>query len=140
MLTGQHPWNINNNFLMLKQITTGTFPIPDFVSPDAADLIKNLIVVIPELRFTPEQVLAHPWMERVLSKHKMQNSILPPLIRRSASFDITKYNFFDDSDLIPPSIAIPHLTSIKYRKVEPSKSRRIIIKSQSNSPLSENQL
>ena len=137
MLTGQHPWNINNSFLMHQQILTGTYPIPDYLMPDAVDLIKNLMAVIPEFRLSPEQVLNHPWIQRMLrTQKKNQPSILPPLIRRSVSLDLAKICNDESIKLIPQQSSIPQLKQLKP-KIEGKRSRIMFSKSRSITPIVE---
>ena len=38
--------------------------IPDYVSPEAADLIKRLLRLKPEERLALTEVLVHPWIKK----------------------------------------------------------------------------
>ncbi|OHT16181.1 CAMK family protein kinase [Tritrichomonas foetus] len=63
MVTGEHPWNISNTSIMLRQILKGSFTVPSFVSPKCKELIVGMIRVDPHQRFTMDQILSHPWMK-----------------------------------------------------------------------------
>ncbi|KAL7275748.1 spindle assembly checkpoint kinase [Rhizina undulata] len=45
-----------------RRIVKGDMKIPDHVSPEAADLIKRLLVLRPEQRIPLEEVAKHPWI------------------------------------------------------------------------------
>ena len=67
MVTGEHPWNILNMSIMLRQILTGSYTYPGYVSPLCRDLIDSMLVVDPRDRATIERVERHPWL-RLSSK------------------------------------------------------------------------
>uniref|UniRef100_A0A8C8VLE6 Serine/threonine-protein kinase Chk2 n=1 Tax=Pelusios castaneus TaxID=367368 RepID=A0A8C8VLE6_9SAUR len=67
-LSGYPPFNEQNTLLSLKdQITRGEYTfIPGewkHVSDMALDLVKKLLVVDPNKRFTTEEALGHPWLQ-----------------------------------------------------------------------------
>ncbi|OHT04484.1 CAMK family protein kinase [Tritrichomonas foetus] len=64
MVTGEHPWNILNTNVMLQQILTATFEVPEYVSPDCTDLIRKMIVVEPDDRLTIEEIKNHPFIHK----------------------------------------------------------------------------
>lgn len=70
MITGEHPWNISNTSIMLRQILKGAYTIPSYVSPKCKDLIKGMMKVDPQGRMTMEQILQHPWL-KAASKAKV---------------------------------------------------------------------
>lgn len=53
-------------YTLAQQIKSGIFDYPspywDSVGDAALDLIDSMIVVDPEMRYTAEQCLVHPWM------------------------------------------------------------------------------
>ena len=63
MVTGEHPWNILNMSIMLRQILTASFTFPGYVSPLCRDLINSMLVVDPNERATIERVEAHSWLK-----------------------------------------------------------------------------
>lgn len=64
MVTGEHPWNISNTSIMLRQIISGTYSIPSFVSKDCADLIRKLMCVNSKQRIKMDQILSHPFLKK----------------------------------------------------------------------------
>merc|ERR1712187_198788 len=48
-----------------EQIKSGQYSIPDFVSPDARDLLQHMLQVDPKKRFKLEDVKAHRWLASV---------------------------------------------------------------------------
>lgn len=90
MVTGQHPWNLNDSEMMENQIKTATYPMPMSLSVFVIDLISRLIVVNPLQRLDASQVLSHTWItSRIAQLPNFQNVVqsLPPLMRRSISFE-----------------------------------------------------
>jgi len=87
MVTGEHPWNITNTSIMLRQILKGTYTIPSYISPQCKDLITKMMQVNPRDRISIENIVKHPWLQNAEnSKLKIPNSgssnslsPLPPL-------------------------------------------------------------
>ena len=90
MVTGEHPWPIENTNQMLRQIMSAEFTIPSYVSIECQNLIYNLIRIDPNERFTMEEILEHPWLElgkKIKSKISLPNKPLnPPSIEEISSF------------------------------------------------------
>jgi len=71
MVTGEHPWNISNTSIMLRQILKGSYTVPPFVSSQCKDLITRMMNVNPKDRITIDDIIKHPWMKMAAkSKHK----------------------------------------------------------------------
>lgn len=86
MVTGEHPWNITNTSIMLRQILKGSYTVPNFVSPKCKELIQGMMKVDPHQRMTMEQVLQHPWLKAaqkakitLTQNIKVETPVLPPL-------------------------------------------------------------
>jgi len=66
LLSGIHPFQIADEDLMLDNIQNGKWnwvgPNWPRISPEAKDLIVNMMNINPNLRFTIDQCLTHPWM------------------------------------------------------------------------------
>ncbi|RYP72127.1 hypothetical protein DL769_004511 [Monosporascus sp. CRB-8-3] len=60
-LVGEAPFE-DVPIMTTRRIARGDMKIPSFVSAEAADLIKGLLVVNPEKRLTLEEVQEHPWI------------------------------------------------------------------------------
>ncbi|CAG9864430.1 unnamed protein product [Phyllotreta striolata] len=65
-LTGKTPFDCSNSHGICKKISKGQFSVPSFVSNEAKDLIRKLIVLEPDSRLDSIGVLEHPW----ILKHK----------------------------------------------------------------------
>lgn len=66
LLCGFCPFYDENTAALFNLITSGSYSFPspywDHISASAKDLITHLLDVDPKKRFTPAQVLAHPWV------------------------------------------------------------------------------
>ncbi|KAK0113322.1 spindle assembly checkpoint kinase [Cadophora gregata] len=60
-LVGEAPFE-DSQVLTYKRIVRCDMTIPSYVSPEAKDLIKSLLVVEPEKRLPLDQVQKHPWI------------------------------------------------------------------------------
>ncbi|KAK8857852.1 hypothetical protein M9Y10_012947 [Tritrichomonas musculus] len=89
MLTGYLPWTrFRNQASLFQQILDGDFVIPNHVSVQAAYLIRMLMDVIPEQRFSLNDVLASDWMKStvpMLSPINKSNDEKKPFVINSAS-------------------------------------------------------
>ena len=65
MLTGQLPWTKRNQSQLFQQIKRGEYSIPSYVSPEAKNMIRNLMCVNIENRYTIEQALNDPWLKGI---------------------------------------------------------------------------
>lgn len=61
LVTGNLPFDDENIRRLLNKVKTGLFYIPEFVSPDAKDLIKRMLVVDPAKRISMAEIMRHPW-------------------------------------------------------------------------------
>ncbi|KAF2437832.1 serine/threonine-protein kinase-like protein [Karstenula rhodostoma CBS 690.94] len=60
-LVGEAPFE-DTQIMTQRKIVRGEYTVPHFVSPEARDLIKKLLVVDPEKRIALEDVERHPWI------------------------------------------------------------------------------
>ena len=65
MLNGHLPWTKRNEKQLVRQILTGEYFVPANVSDAAQSLIRGLISVDVEKRWTIDQVLACEWLHNV---------------------------------------------------------------------------
>ena len=63
LLTGTLPFDDDDESIMREKIITGRFEIPDWLSPEARDLIQNILQHDPTKRVTIPQILAHSWFK-----------------------------------------------------------------------------
>lgn len=61
-LTGRPPFESTSYDETYKRISRAQFTVPDYVSDEAKDLMKRLLVVNPEKRLELNEVLKHPWI------------------------------------------------------------------------------
>ncbi|OKL60277.1 Serine/threonine-protein kinase ark1 [Talaromyces atroroseus] len=60
-LVGEAPFE-DTPVMTQRRIARGDMSIPSFISPEARDLIKRLLVLDPEKRISLEEVQQHPWI------------------------------------------------------------------------------
>ncbi|TVY58779.1 Serine/threonine-protein kinase ark1 [Lachnellula cervina] len=60
-LVGEAPFE-DTPVMTQRKISRGEMTVPGFVSPEAKDLIKRLLVLDPEKRISLDQVQEHPWI------------------------------------------------------------------------------
>jgi len=62
MICGNAPFDENINAKTYKRIKKCDLKIPDYVTPDATDLLQKILVVNPNDRLSLEEILKHPWV------------------------------------------------------------------------------
>ncbi|KAI9888878.1 MAG: spindle assembly checkpoint kinase [Vezdaea aestivalis] len=62
-LVGEAPFE-DTPVMTQRRIARGEMTVPAFVSPEAKDLVKRLLVLDPEKRIPLEEVQQHPWIIR----------------------------------------------------------------------------
>lgn len=65
LLCGRFPFSAKTYPDLYKKIARGVFTVPEELSLAAKDLIRNLLVVDPERRYTLAQTRLHPWLAGV---------------------------------------------------------------------------
>ncbi|KAF2795902.1 kinase-like protein [Melanomma pulvis-pyrius CBS 109.77] len=60
-LVGEAPFE-DTQVMTYRKIARGEYTVPNFVSAEAKDLIKRLLVIDPEKRIPLEDVETHPWI------------------------------------------------------------------------------
>lgn len=63
MLCGYLPFDEESKSLLYQKILACKYSIPKFVSPQAADLIRRLLVRNVKKRLTIAQIMQHPWFK-----------------------------------------------------------------------------
>ena len=61
MVTGNLPFNDNNEMSLYKQIINGKYFIPSFVSKKCSDLIKKMLITNPIKRINLNEIKEHSW-------------------------------------------------------------------------------
>ncbi|CAL1711086.1 unnamed protein product [Somion occarium] len=67
LLTGTLPFDDDDELVMREKVITGVFEDPEWLTDEARDLIKNVLVVDPTKRLTIAQILDHPWFKTAAS-------------------------------------------------------------------------
>ncbi|RJE21140.1 serine threonine-protein kinase [Aspergillus sclerotialis] len=75
-LVGEAPFE-DTPIMTQRRITKADMTVPSFVSPEARDLIKRLLVLDPEKRIPLDEIPRHPW----IVKHCMKDD---PSMKRSS--------------------------------------------------------
>lgn len=79
MMTGLPPFYCEDVQQMYNKIMTGSLPIPDTMSPEAADLITKLLERDPALRLQePSQIRAHPFFASLNWDALLAKQVPPP--------------------------------------------------------------
>ena len=80
LLCGYPPFNADNDPEIMKVVEKGKYSFPDedwaSVSPMAKDLIKEMLILNPDKRFSAEQCLNHPWIKSYTSGQHIDAPIL----------------------------------------------------------------
>ena len=61
MLCGHLPFEDSNTANLYKKILAGEFKLPNYLSAEAGDMLKKILVTEPEKRYTIEKIRSHPW-------------------------------------------------------------------------------
>lgn len=75
MLCGFLPFEDDNNDKLYEKILIGKFEIPPFVSDNAKDLIRRILVVNPNHRLKINQIIKHPWFKQFNDKICLNNGL-----------------------------------------------------------------
>jgi serine/threonine protein kinase len=65
MLTGTLPFQAIGASELNRRILRGQFMLPEYLSAEAADLIRQMLTLSPERRVTLDGIRAHPWLRGV---------------------------------------------------------------------------
>ncbi|KAF7730309.1 hypothetical protein EC973_002553 [Apophysomyces ossiformis] len=62
MLAGEMPFDDDSEIITRRKIVKGDYEIPSYFSPEASDLIRNVLKLNPAERLTMDQIINHPWL------------------------------------------------------------------------------
>ena len=100
MLGGVQPFKANSILELEKNIMKGDFKPLEEVSPEANDLIKGMLQVNPKKRFGVDDILNHPWLDKVdLNQREKLNLFTEAEKILMSKFDVN-YLSSDKSELI----------------------------------------
>lgn len=157
-VVGQLPWTKRNHSELFKQIKSGDYLIPSFLTDDCKDLLEKFLTVDTNKRITIEEALKHPWFDPLGKSVEYEAQVkLPDLSLKKVDcfFDkihdssiqlidsernVSQGNFevgILSKILESSKISITRLAALKVRKTEPAASttrlRRVISKRMSDS-------
>jgi aurora kinase len=72
-LVGEAPFE-DTPVMTQRRIARADMSVPSFVSPEARDLIKKLLVLDPEKRIPLEEIQRHPWIVKHCVKDAKRTS------------------------------------------------------------------
>jgi 5'-AMP-activated protein kinase catalytic alpha subunit len=61
LICGYLPFEDPNTANLYKKILNGEFTIPKIASDDAKDLIRNILMTNPEVRYRVQDIRRHAW-------------------------------------------------------------------------------
>ena len=89
MTVGTVPWtHVSNEKALLIEICEARYHLPDNLSNNLRDLISSLMRPQPLMRYTPIQVLSHPWVNNISSS--IHNTYFSSSTRKGSSFSEPK--------------------------------------------------
>ncbi|VDM49969.1 unnamed protein product [Toxocara canis] len=87
LLCGYPPFYDENDANLFAQIIRGEYefdsPYWDEISDSAKDFISHLMCCDPEMRYTCEQALAHPWISGNTARTKDIHCLVAPHLKKS---------------------------------------------------------
>lgn len=86
MVTGQLPWTKHNYTQLFHQIQQGQYRVPESLSPECQEMIKGMMTVDPESRWTIDELLTCSWLGPCDVKIDSEN----PLARHAAAVSLRK--------------------------------------------------
>jgi len=106
MLCGNLPFSESQEDIIVKKIKKHDYIIPDYLSKEAKDLLKHILIINPKERYNINQIQNHPWFNLV--KPRMMPGI----------------NF--EEDIIPVDDKI--LDMVKNYGFDPAECKELLIK------------
>ena len=76
MLCGFLPFEDKNNQNLYKKIIKGEFYTPDYLSPNAVDILHKILNTEPSKRYNIEQIKSHPWFKMINPKINIIEGLL----------------------------------------------------------------
>ncbi|OMJ80433.1 hypothetical protein SteCoe_19338 [Stentor coeruleus] len=95
LLTGTLPFDDISMPALISNIKSAKFIIPHYITPNASDLLKKLIIVNQSHRLTIPQIFKHAWISEAFPIH-IRNKQKPYIIDENIFRDVLKYPKFAD--------------------------------------------
>ena len=64
LLCGYLPFEDKNTKILYKKILSGDYKVPRVVKTQARDLMKKIMSVHPDKRYTIDQIRSHAWYKK----------------------------------------------------------------------------
>ncbi|ORY97534.1 hypothetical protein BCR43DRAFT_489935 [Syncephalastrum racemosum] len=98
LLAGELPFDDDNEVVMQRKIVNLDYEMPAYFSPEAKDLITNLLRLDPTKRLTTDQIMNHPWLTMA---HDEDND--------TVSTDVDSlFSRVDEDDDVHSELSSPH--------------------------------
>ncbi|KAJ3443244.1 protein kinase [Anaeramoeba flamelloides] len=98
LLVGTLPFKNKNPQLLMKQILSGRYFVPNFMSQEAKHLISRMIELNPNERITIEEIQQHTWFTNNETNNKLRNSKLDDLFKHK--YKPNNFKVFGDMEEI----------------------------------------
>jgi 5'-AMP-activated protein kinase catalytic alpha subunit len=88
LLCGSLPFDAIGHAELFRKIKKGSYSLPGHLSPEAADLIRSILVVDPTKRARISEIWNHPWFQKNLPLELAETKVQPLpnlLLRRDAA-------------------------------------------------------
>lgn len=96
MLTGQLPWTKRNHKQLFEQIKKCEYKLPTFLSEQAQDLIKHILVADPKQRYTTQDILKHPFLTTQDNPASFSSNLEIQINLRHVDSFFKDESFYDD--------------------------------------------
>ena len=64
LLCGYLPFEDKNTKILYRKILSGDYKLPKFIRPYAKDLMRKILNIKPDKRYTIDQIRAHKWYKK----------------------------------------------------------------------------
>jgi len=156
MVVGKFPFDSPNLISLFTNIARGKFTIPDWVGTELTDLLKGILQVDPDNRFSLIQIKKHSWMKIAIKEstsnipiepipslfgdNKTLNQVLDDLLRRNSESNNNghrnMYEYYTDTNSENTSEEDHSSSSSREEKIDPEppqkKDKQILIKRSSS--------
>ncbi|XP_046809348.1 uncharacterized protein LOC111687054 isoform X2 [Lucilia cuprina] len=120
LVCGALPFDGKTLLELKSRVVTGKFRIPYFMSQDCEHLIRNMLVVEPDRRFTLKQIIKHRWLSEWIAEverecHQVRqpyNSNSNTLSQSSTTINCTEELSTISNQTTTNSTSVPNLDSV----------------------------
>ncbi|KAI7849641.1 hypothetical protein BDC45DRAFT_539908 [Circinella umbellata] len=106
LLAGELPFDDDSEIIMRRKIIALDYHIPSYFSPEAHNLIDNILKLDPKERLTMDQIVNHPWLTMIMDSEGDEgcehmdnnNNNVNSIPEDCASVPSTHYSTYSDVD------------------------------------------